>query len=431
MDGDGGRRFTSGLAVITVVGFAWRLGFTLVTKRSDSNLVDEGDAFFYSAVARNLAQGNWYVNPFNGAPAVDHPPLTVLLLGPASWVWPDSVLAQRLTMTVIGTLVLVAMGFLGRYVADWRVGLAAAGVAAVNPNLWMNDALIMSEAPSALLIIATMAAGFALARRPSSGRAVLAGAVCGLTVLARAEIGLFLPLMIVPLIVGARTLRWRDRIARLALATIAMGLVITPWFVWNQTRFERTVFISTNDGTTLLGANCPDVYFGGIVGSWSLQCVLDTPVDGLDASEASARQRHLGIDYLTTHKRRLPVVLVAREGRTFGFWRPDQMVYSNMGEGRPEWASWAGFWVFWALIPVSVAGAWRMHRRSITLIPVAAALATVVLVSALFYGIARFRLPLDLAMCLLAGVALARVSERRPGRVGAGTEPAEAEPPTR
>ncbi len=87
-------------------------------------------------------------------------------------------LAQRLTMTVIGTLVVAAIGLLGRSVAGRRVGLIAAGVAAANPNLWMNDAVIMSESISALLIVALLGAGYRLAQRPTLGRAADRPARC-------------------------------------------------------------------------------------------------------------------------------------------------------------------------------------------------------------------------------------------------------------
>lgn len=403
----GQRASTLAIVVVTALGGVWRLAYTLVSKGRDKDLFDEGDAFFYSAVANNLARGRWYLNPFNGRPAADHPPLTVLVLGPASRLFSNSVLAQRLTMTLVGTLVVAAVGLLARRVAGPVAGVAAAVVAAANPNLWMNDAVVMSEAISALLIVALLAAGFWLARRPTMGRAAGAGAVCGLTVLARAEMGLFLPLMIAPVVLTAGALTWSQRLARLALAAGLTVAVVAPWSLWSTSRFEEPVLVSTNDGTTLLGANCPATYSGTITGGWSLRCVLDSGAAGLDASQLSARQRRLAVDNIRANRGRLPVVLLAREGRTFGFWRPDQQAYANQGEGRPRWATWAGFVTFWALVPFTVAGTVVLRRRGTTVAPILAAAVTVVLVSGLFYGIPRFRLPLDVAMPIPVGVIVA------------------------
>jgi 4-amino-4-deoxy-L-arabinose transferase-like glycosyltransferase len=417
------------LLAITAAGFLWRLGYTLATKRNDRDLFDEGDAFFYSAVAQNLAKGQWYTVPFNGAPAADHPPLTVLVLGPASRLFEGSILAQRLTMTVIGTVAIVAVALLARAVAGPRAGVVAAGLAAVNPNFWMNDAVVMSEAISTVLIALVMLAGVALARAPTVARAAIAGGVVGLTVLARAEMGLFLPFMVLPILLVARDLDLRQRLGRLVVAGAVAAAVLAPWMVSNLVRFDEPVLISTNDGTTLLGANCPQVYDTSLIGSWSLKCVLDLSSGKGDPSTQAKEQRRLAIDYIGDHAGRLPIVVVAREGRTFGYWRPDQMVYANQGEGRPKWASWAGLATFWALTPVAVAGAVLLHRRQVTLAPFAAALVTVVVVSGVFYGIPRFRLPLDVAVTVLAAVALAALLGRRSAAANAAA-PAAGSPTT-
>lgn len=47
---------------------------------------------------------------------------------------------------------MVVIGLLARSLVGPTAGLVAAAVAALNPNLWMNDALVMSESLSALLI---------------------------------------------------------------------------------------------------------------------------------------------------------------------------------------------------------------------------------------------------------------------------------------
>jgi hypothetical protein len=49
-------------------------------------------------------------------------------------------------------------------------------------------------------------------------------------------------------------------LAAVMLATTAA--VVTPWVAYNTARFDRLVTMSTNDGNTLLGANCPLTYWG-------------------------------------------------------------------------------------------------------------------------------------------------------------------------
>lgn len=414
--------FLPALALIGLAALVSRVAYTLISHGADDrNLFNEGDAFYYATVAENLVAGKWFVNLFSGVPVADHPPLTVLVLAPAAHLFPRNVLALRLTMSIIGVLVVVVVGLAARELAGRRAGLVAAVVALVNPNLWMNDALVMSESISALLICLLVWSGIRLARDPTTTRAAVSGALCGLTVLARAEVGLFLPFMIVPILVVAGTLGWAQRLGRMALAAGLTVAVIAPWALWNLSRFEDPVLVSTNDGTTLVGANCPETYESGLIGSWSLRCVLGTFDGRRDASEDSSHQRSLAFDYARDHLGSLPKVIFAREGRTFGFWRPDQYAYANRGEGRPRTASWAGYVFFWILVPVGVVGLAALRRRGTSVIPFCAALVTVIVVSAAFYGIPRFRLPVDVALCLLAGAAFAADPNR--GTVSPEEEP--------
>lgn len=417
-------RGTVAIGVVALVGLVWRVAYTYRLFRDDHDLFDEGDAFIYSTTAHHTANGHWYESPFPysyGVHIADHPPLTIASLVPTGWLFPDSVMAQRYTFCVLGAVAIVLIGLLARSLAGTAAGIAAAVVAAANPNLWMNDAVVMSETVSTVLIAALLWAAVGLRRSPTLLRAGLVGALCGLTILARAEIGLFLPLLIVPAIALARDLPWRDRILRSALACVMAALVVAPWTLWNMAEFEDPVLVSTNDGTTLLGANCPRTYGTHTVGSWSLQCILDFNAEAgvaerdLDASEVSGLQRDAAVDYMKDHPGRLPKVLYTRLGRTFGWYALDQQIYINQGEGRPKWASRAGYYGFWALVPVSIAGAVALRRRKADLLPAAATLVTVIFVSAVFYGISRFRLPLDVMTCVLAGAAVAALVERLRG----------------
>ena len=94
------------------------------------------------------------------------------------------------------------------------------------------------------------------------------------------------------------------------------AVVLAPWVGANLVRFERPVLLTTNDGTTLLGANCQDAYYGSDIGGWSLFCVVEerSPL-GEDPGVRSARHRRLAISYAADHVQRLPLIAAARLGR--------------------------------------------------------------------------------------------------------------------
>ncbi len=393
------------IGAVAVAAFIGRVVYVVaVTRHGD--LGTEGDAFSYHVVARNLADGTWFVDPFTGRAIADHPPMTVLVLAPIARLF-DSIVAERLAMAIIGSVAVVVIGLVGRRVAGRRAGIAAAVVAALNPNLWVNDGLLMSESVSALLIALLLLCGLWLAREPGARRAAAAGALCGAAVLTRAETVLFLPLMVAPVIVVRSSAGLARRVGVTALSFGVAAAVVAPWALWSSSRFAEPVTVSTNDGTVLAGANCPATYGGDGLGSWQIDCVAAVDVTGLDAAQAARVQRQAGLDHVRDNLARVPIVVVAREARSVGLLHPAQMAHDNQFEGRRPWATWACFAAFWLLVVPSIAGARTLRRRGVTLIPFAACLLTSVAVIAATHGTPRLHLPLDVAMCVLTGVAVA------------------------
>ena len=91
--------------------------------------------------------------PSPGGPSAEHGPLTPIVLAAVSWVG-DPLPWQRALMTVVGIATVVGI------IADRpppRVAgppaIAAGWIAALYPNLWINDAVVMSESLAMLLVV--------------------------------------------------------------------------------------------------------------------------------------------------------------------------------------------------------------------------------------------------------------------------------------
>jgi hypothetical protein len=188
-------------------------------------------------------------------------------------------------------------------------------------------------------------------------------------------------------------------------------LVLAPWAVRNWSEFGRPVLISTNDGTLLAGANCDLTYHGIDLGFWNVDCISKRD-PSLNEAEQEAVWRREGVNYAGDHAGRLPVVLLARLGRTFDVYQPRRMVLN--AEGRWKRVDQAGIVMYFLLWPFAIAGGvilWRRRRSDllILLTPVA-----MVLVQTLTgYGIPRFRHAAEITLVVLAGVAIAALSSRR------------------
>ena len=395
------------LLAIIGVALVFRVAYVLGAKPHD---LLAGDELYYSTQAQVLADGRGFEQPFrSGSPVADHPPLTALVLAPVSWGH-DPIMRQRLLMAVLGAAVVGAVGLLAMRVVGRRAGLIAAGLTALYANFWINDALIMSETISALCITVLLLSVYWYLDRPGPGRAALIGLLTAVTALARAEMLLIVPLVLAPTMLLTRFGATRAKAARWGHLGLAIGVTLAalaPWTIFNASRFERPVLLSTNDGLALYGANCPDSYYGPNVAFWSINCALDFPLpEGSDQSENSAIFRRAGLDYLRDHLSRLPTVVVLRELRGWSLWRPGQMAFYNTGEGREQWASWIGVVQLWLLAPLAVAGGVVLHRRRVRLLPLLAMPVLVVIVTAVFYGIPRFRLPAEITIVVFAAAAL-------------------------
>jgi 4-amino-4-deoxy-L-arabinose transferase-like glycosyltransferase len=423
------RRFVLALGAIALLALVWRVGYVVVVKGDATDTCDRevcGDALWYAAMAKRLSDGTVFTHPVVGGPSADHPPLTSLVMAPAS-VLVDGTFVQRLLMATIGAGVVVVIGLLAREVARGaatargapgdtargapggvdpeRVGLLAAGIAAVYPNLWMNDVVVMAETLTALLVAAVLLVVYRYRTSPRPGLAAAAGGLVGLAALARSEQTLLGLLIVAPAILLVRPLPLRRRVGHVALAGAVALAVVAPWIGWNMSRFAEPTTLSTNDGLTLLGANCEEVYQGPAVGFWSLRCGLEV-LPGGDSSQLSARQREAAFDYISSHQRDLPRVAAFRVARVWSLYNPSQMAWLNQGEGRERVASWAGFAMYLALLPAAAIGAVHLHRRGVAVWPLLMTFVIVTLTALLFYGIVRFRVPAEVAIVVLAGAGI-------------------------
>jgi 4-amino-4-deoxy-L-arabinose transferase-like glycosyltransferase len=404
-------RFRRWLLVITAVGAAWRTGYLVVAKLGTPLLLN--DSLYFSIQAGRNSEGDWFREGLTNLPGAEHGPLTPLYLTPWSLGSGDNVDWQRFGTTLLGIATIAVIGLAGRRLAGPRVGLVAAGIAAVYPNLWINDSLVMSETLALLLVSLALLVALDLDRRPGPWRAVLLGVIVGLATLTRSELGV--------LAVGFAGLAWwraagaPRRALQPVLVLLATALTVAPWVVYNAGRFEHTVLLSTNDGTTLLGANCPRTYEVD-VGGWDIRCLDAVPTnDTIDPSLRSAERRDVALDYVRDHVGRVPVVVLARVGRALDVYGLGSLVALDRGEEKAEWVVWAGIVCWWLLAIAAIFG-WRrlgvdeVTRRSRWWLAVP--LLTVLVTTIVFYGAHRIRAPAEPAVVLLAAVAAVEAWDR-------------------
>jgi 4-amino-4-deoxy-L-arabinose transferase-like glycosyltransferase len=270
----------------------------------------------------------------------------------------------------------------------------------------------MSEPLFVVTVTAALLAALSLISAPSSAkRAALLGAAIGLATLTRGEGILLLPLLAWPAAwLGAPR---RARALPILAATATTALIIAPWVIRNVVVFHHAT-LAADSNTVIAGANCPQTYYGLDIGWWSNRCLerarTHRQLLSGDASTSAA------YSYAGDHLVRLPLVAVVRVLRTFNFFQP---LRQGNRELRRRWVDVASLVFYYALPVLAVLGFTRLQRhRWVLLAPVA----MVVIVSALTWGIGRFRIAADISLIVLASSAFAAL----PGQAARGSRRKEA-----
>jgi 4-amino-4-deoxy-L-arabinose transferase-like glycosyltransferase len=421
------RRFLAWLAPIMALGLTIRVVFVLV-RQSAVELVT-GDAYWYHFQAKLVANGRGFLHPFeyykNGVsvPGADHPPGFVAVLAVLDRIGIDTPQGQRLVMCLVGTATIAVIGFAGRRLVSPLVGLIAAALAAVYPNIWINDGMLMVETVFILASAVLLLACYRYLDRPGRGDALLASAALTAAALTRPEAMVLFVGLLLPLVLMRRSLPWRQRAVHLALAAVVPVIAFGPWIIHNSGRFETPVLISTGAGQTLAAGNCDLTYSGDHLGFYDTRCLLPPQIEEPTATDLSLRDieyRKIALSYMSENRGELPRVMAARVGRVWHVFRPEQsIVLDGFIEGRSGGPPGTGFglvrealWSYYALMPLAVAGLVILRRRGRQLYPLLAQPALVTFTAAMTFGITRYRAGVEVSIVLCAAVAIAAIALR-------------------
>lgn len=209
------------------------------------------DGVLYAEVARGLVvRGDWLDLTLGGDPYWRKPPLVFWLMGAAYRVGGVSEMMARLPAVLGGIFSGAVLCLLAARLWDARVGLLAGVILVTTPPFIQNAVTArLDTVPTLLSLLALLA----YVRAADSRRTldfVLAGACCGLAVLAKGVFGLTGPFFFV--LYCATTGRHRVLASRGFLASVLAGAVVAlPWHVYQVARhgtafldvylFEQTV----------------------------------------------------------------------------------------------------------------------------------------------------------------------------------------------
>jgi 4-amino-4-deoxy-L-arabinose transferase-like glycosyltransferase len=297
-----GSSATRWLTVILLVALFIRIVAVIGTP----HYVPRADASDFVRHGASIAAGDGYPPTLlatgAGGPTAFRPPAYPYFLGGVFAISGNSLTAGRIADALLSTLDVLLIYLLARAMWDIRVGLVAAGIAALYVPFAIWPTALLTEPLFTTFVLAAVLAALGARQGDRLAWAVLAGVFCALAALTRSN-GV---LIAIPLALGVWTLapRWSRRALATPVVLLAStALVMAPWAVRNTVELHRFVPISTQGGYSLAGAYNP---FAQAIGRWVGPQFQGPYVrlfhrPDLNEAELDAELRRRALDYARAH----------------------------------------------------------------------------------------------------------------------------------
>ena len=402
------RTIVQRLVVLMVIGFIVRLGLAIFLGL-DKPPEDGSDQQEYDMCAWNVAQGQGYRGPSPDVSDRNH--LTAYRLPAISLAWAGvyrvvghrydaiRILHCLASAATIGLTFLLGYRLYGPF-----VGWIAAFIYTFFPSVLLYSSDLLSEPLSTFVFVAYLLACVDFAESPSWGRAIWVGLLMGLGLLCRASMLFMIPLTF---IWGGWILRAdRKALAYLFIMPVVTGLVLLPWIGRNYFVFGKFIPFSTMGGSVLLQGNNrivatdPELY-GSSVWDTKIPEYRDAIMAPNDEYERDAVAGRLGQQWI----RENPGLWLSMLPKKFvRAWTPFLQPHTKRLYRLGTLLSWGPILVLFTLafIPTLVHSlrqgdsAWLLHLGIFHF----------VMISLIFFGLARYRHPIEPLCIILAAVSL-------------------------
>ncbi len=284
----------------------------------------------------------------------------------------------------------------------WSIPLIAATIAAVDPFVVSNSALVLTEAlflPLMLLAQWGLAVlwGEGLSRRGAIGWALMTGAASGAAVLVKPSWALYVPLaLVIWVMLGGRS-GWREAVWRGALIALGLVVVMAPWWVRNARIYGRFV-----PSALWMGASLYDGLNPRATGASDMTFLKDPAFWPLDEEAQDAALRNQAIAFARAHPGRALELAAIKAGR---FWSP----WPNAAGFRSPALAVASALVSLPQFALIALGAWDRRRDRRALVLLGLPLLYTFALHLLFVGSMRYRIPVAVPALGLAAVGLRKV----------------------
>ncbi len=346
---------------------------------------------------------------------------------------PHSAMA-RFFLAFVGSGTCLLIYYFARDLFGARLGLLAGLAAAVYPELYVYDGWLYSESLYIFLLLAFCYALYRLqcrlhklhSLRQNICLCMLCGALLGIVSLTRPN-GLLVLCLLVPwacILAWTKTLSWRPALIHAGMIMLLAAAIVAPWTIRNYAVTHAFIPVATGDGTVLLGAYNdqvlvrPDYLGTWVAPSQAVPQLAHRFPDVCSATCEVAREdafKHDAALWVQQHLQEMPRLLALH---FINLWQP-ATVEADLPVDRFIALPAAKFVLLMQqtfplpIFVLALLGLIVMHKRWRELLFIYFMILQTIAQSLYFYGIPRFRAPIEPMLLLLAAGAVWWFVERR------------------
>lgn len=376
--------------IISIFLLAFIIRLVFVLKSSD---IPEGDAYIYDRLAVSLSQGEGYVNTDGTAHSL-YPPFYPFFLSVIYRFFGHSYTAVRIVQSIIGAFSCILIYLIGKRIYGFAIGAIAVGISLCYLPFIMSAKLLLTELVFTFLLLLVILYLLKIQEEPQRLKhCIMLGLVLGIALLTK-SIMIFFPFFIIPLLIYLKK-HYLDNLKSSIVLMSFFILSISPWIIRNYNIYHRFVPVSAHSGLGLYSSYRPA---GGIFG---MNAAGDDPVviEANKISSPAARSDFLTkktLEFIADNPRE---VLLLEFKKILYFWAPF------------DWEIVGGRWfnfVYVGMLPFFALGfimAFKQLRKNY---PILLPVIYFQIMTLIFYGSPRFRLPVEPYLFILATAGILR-----------------------
>jgi hypothetical protein len=398
------------LIFIFLAALVIRLAFVL-----PSNDIPSADAYVYDRLGLSIAHGNGYVD-VNGDAHTFYPPFYPIFLSLIYILFGHSYAAVRIIQALMGAFGSVLIYWIGKRLSGRMTGVLASFVSIIYLPFIKSSGLLLTELIFTFILLLIVYYLIRIQEGDLYTNLIMLGLLIGIAVLTK-SIMLFFPVFILPAFIygkkdfvepfalkikapsraennvhsplGLKPWDFCEELKKYLIIILFFCMSMTPWIIRNYAVYHKFVPTSAQTGIGFYSSYCPAK---GIFG------VLASPDDPVVIEAGKLSSPILSSNYLVKKTFDFIVnnpkkVLILELKKILYFWAPF------------DWEVVGGRWfnfIYVVLLPFFALGLVLALKEFKRFYPVLAPIIYFQIMTLIFYGSPRFRLPAEPYMFILS-----------------------------